>query len=240
MFTKNNSGTIRTLEAAINFVKKLHIFSKFYIKQYGIKMYEGKLTDSIPVMSGVKQGCILSPTIFLMVMDEVIRKAIGGKRRGINWGITEQLEDLDFVDDICLLSHTFPKMETKLKDLENEGKTVGLKINCGKTKSLRINTQICKKKKIELDMHEIEEVDKFTYLGSMMTSTGGTEDEVKARIQKANTAFIQLYPVWRAREISIETKLKTFNSNIKSILLFTCETCKSTKKDFKRLTDLHK
>jgi hypothetical protein len=38
------------------------------------------------------------------------------------------------VDDICLLSHTYTKMETKLKDLENEGKTVGLKINRGKTK----------------------------------------------------------------------------------------------------------
>jgi hypothetical protein len=33
-------------------------------------------------------------------------------------------------------------METKLKDLENEGKTVGLKMNRGKTKSLRINTRI--------------------------------------------------------------------------------------------------
>jgi hypothetical protein len=39
----------------------------------------------------------------------------------------------------------------------------------------------------------------------MMTSTGGTEDEVKARIQEANAAFIQL---WRAREISIQTRLK--------------------------------
>jgi hypothetical protein len=48
-----------------------------------------------------------------MVMDEVMRKAIGRKRTGINWGIREQLEDLDFVD-ICLLSHTFSKMETKL------------------------------------------------------------------------------------------------------------------------------
>jgi hypothetical protein len=70
-----------------------------------------------------------------MVMDEVMRKATGGKRRGINWGITEQLEDLNFADDICLLSHTFSKLETKLKDLENESKTVGLQINCGKTKS---------------------------------------------------------------------------------------------------------
>jgi hypothetical protein len=67
-------------------------------------------------------------------MDEVMRKAIGGERSGINWGITEQLEDLYFADDICLLSHTFSKMETKLKYLENEGKTVGLKINCGRNK----------------------------------------------------------------------------------------------------------
>jgi hypothetical protein len=71
-------------------------------------------------MSGVKQGFILTPTIFLMVMDKVIRKATGGKRSGINWGMTEQLEDLDFADDVCLLSHTFSKMETKVKDLENE------------------------------------------------------------------------------------------------------------------------
>jgi hypothetical protein len=52
----------------------------------------------------------------------------------------------------------------------------------------------------------------------MMTGTGGTEDEVKARIQKAN-AFIQLYPVWRAREISIETKLQVFKSSVKSVKL---------------------
>jgi hypothetical protein len=44
-------------------------------------------------------------------------------------------------------------METKLKDLENGGKTVGSKINCGKTKSLRINTWT--DKKFELDKQEI-------------------------------------------------------------------------------------
>jgi hypothetical protein len=107
-------------------------------------VHEGKLTDPIPVVSGVKQGCISSPTIFLMVMDEVMRKAIGGKIIGINLGIREELEDLDFADDICLLSHTLSKMEIELKYLENEGKAVGLKINCGKTKSLRIHTRIDK------------------------------------------------------------------------------------------------
>jgi hypothetical protein len=73
----------------------------------------------------------------------------------------------------------------------------------------------------------------------MMTSTGGTEDEVKARIQEANAAFIHLCPVWRAREISIQTKLNIFKSNVKSVLLFACETWKSTKKIL-RLTDIRK
>jgi hypothetical protein len=51
--------------------------------------------------------------------------------------------------------------------------------------------------------------------------------------------LIQLYTAWKAREISIETKLKIFKCNVQSVLLFACETCKSTKKDFKRFTDLH-
>jgi hypothetical protein len=42
-----------------------------------------------------------------------------------------------------------------------------------------------------LGKQEIEVADNFTHLGSMMTGTGGIEDEVKAWIQKANAAFIQ-------------------------------------------------
>jgi hypothetical protein len=104
---------------SLNRNKMWDIMRKYDITLYIIKIikqtyegytchivHEGKLTDPIPVVSGVKQGCISSPTIFLMVMDEVMRKAIGGKIIGINWGVREQLEDLDFADDICLLSHT--------------------------------------------------------------------------------------------------------------------------------------
>jgi hypothetical protein len=40
----------------------------------------------------------------------------------------------------------------------------------------------------------------------MMAGTGGTKDEVKAQIQKANAAFIQLCPVWRAREIAYPSR----------------------------------
>ncbi|XP_054279259.1 uncharacterized protein LOC128997645 [Macrosteles quadrilineatus] len=73
---------------------------------------------------------------------------------------------------------------------------------------------------------EIEEVDRFTYLGSVLTRAGGADEDVMSRITKANAAFVQLYPVWKARDISTRTKLKIFSSNVKSVLLYGCETWK--------------
>jgi hypothetical protein len=46
---------------------------------------------------------------------------------------------------------------------------------------------------------EIEQVDSFTYLASIVTSDGGSEAGVRMRIRKANGAFIQLYPIRKVR-----------------------------------------
>ena len=61
-----------------------------------------KITATIPVISGVRPGCILSPIIFHMIMDVLTRKATEG-RRDSNWDTSEQLENLDFADDVWLL-----------------------------------------------------------------------------------------------------------------------------------------
>jgi hypothetical protein len=43
----------------------------------------------------------------------------------------------------------------------------------------------------------VERVDRFMYLGSMVTKDGGTEEDVLNQISRANTAFIQLYSIWK-------------------------------------------
>ena len=48
-------------------------------------------------------------------MDEVMKKTAEGEWKGRDWDIPK-LEDLDFADDICLLSHTFVVMKKKLRD----------------------------------------------------------------------------------------------------------------------------
>jgi len=91
-------------------------------------------------------------------------------------------------------------MEEKLKRIKEEGELVGLYINKNKTKGIRVNT--FNTQKFRLEEKEIEEVGSFVYLGSVVSESGGTEEDVASRIKKANGVFVQLYCVWRNLNIS--------------------------------------
>jgi hypothetical protein len=71
-----------------------------------------------------------------------MRKTLGGRKRGIQWGMKDRLKDLDFADDIRLLSQRHVYMRDKLMRLQQEAKLAGLNINVFKTKEMRINAQI--------------------------------------------------------------------------------------------------
>jgi hypothetical protein len=45
-----------------------------------------------------------------MAMDDIMNKRYCGKKKEIYLGVSQQLEDLDFGNDIYILSHTFNKM----------------------------------------------------------------------------------------------------------------------------------
>lgn len=82
----------------------------------------------------MKQGCVFSPTEFLLVSDRVVRNVLKRSKRGIHWGLNVTLEDRKFADDICLLSARFRDMEIKMAKLQEEVKNGGRKIMPGKPK----------------------------------------------------------------------------------------------------------
>ena len=82
----------------------------------------------------MKQGCVFSPTEFLLVSDRVVRNILKGSKRGIQWGLNVTLEDHKFADDVCLLSARFRDMEIKMAKLQEEVKNDGRKIMPGKPK----------------------------------------------------------------------------------------------------------
>ena len=76
---------------------------------------------------------------------------------------------------------------------------------------------------------DIEDVEQFTNLGSVVSRDGGTDRDIKSRIWKATAAFKTLRPTWTSQVISIKTKLRIFNTNVKSVCLYACETWRITK-----------
>jgi len=116
---------------------------------------------------------------------------------------------------------------------EEETELVGLHINRNKTKGMRVNT--FNMQKFRLEETEIEEVGSFLYLGSVVSESRGTEEDVASESRKQMVLFVQLYPVWRNLSISKEVKLRIFNTNVKSVLLYACETWKTTNQITRRL-----
>ena len=64
----------------------------------------------------------------------------------------------------------------------------------------------------------------FTYLGSSINSQGSMYHEINCRIRKASTAFKQLNKIWTSKKFTLKTKLRFYNSNVMSTLLYGCET----------------
>ena len=93
---------------------------------------ENETTDWFQVKTGVKQGCVMSGFLFLLVIDWV-KRTTKDNNTGIRWRMMSNLEDLDFADDIALLSSSHSQMQKKTNKLSGLAKRVGLKINEKKT-----------------------------------------------------------------------------------------------------------
>ena len=74
-----------------------------------------------------------------------------------------QLNDLDFADDIALVSHNHQQMQRKTTHMANTAAKIGLNVSKDKTKVMRINNTV--DDGIVLDGDYLEEVESFTYLG---------------------------------------------------------------------------
>lgn len=213
--------------------KYIRLVKMFYENDRCSVITEGGVGAAFNVKSGVKQGCVMSGFLFILVIDWIMRRTLSQGDTGIQWKLTEKLEDLDYADDIVTVSSKLSHAQQKVDRLNMQGKSVGLNINKGKTKTIRINANRMEPVKVGAD--DIEEVDKFQYLGAYVDKTGGADHDIRCRTGKAWGAFNKFSKVWRSGKIRRRTKLRLFNSNVLSVLLYGCETWKMNKEDERRL-----
>ena len=153
-------------------------------------------------------------------------KTTGRRRTGIQWSLTSILEDLDYADDLGLLSSRHQDIQEKTENLATAAIKVGLKINEQKTQVLRKNART--DESIHVNGKTLEDVQEFNYLGSKITTDGDCMTEINSRISKAGQAFGMLRNIWKTNNLKLQTKIKIFKSNVLSVLLYGSECWKTT------------
>ena len=88
---------------------------------------------------------------------------------------------------------------------------------------------------IMIDGEELEAVDDFTYLGSNISAENSVQKDISARINKARNSYSSLRNIWKSNIYSLKTKLRLFNSNAISVLLYGCQSWRVSKDDMNKL-----
>ncbi|VDP33308.1 unnamed protein product [Schistosoma margrebowiei] len=128
------------------------------------------------------------------------------RKHGIKCTVCMHLDDLDFADELALLSHTHQKM-----------KSTTLKYNTKNTNATTLRGET------------LEDVETFAYLvNSIIDEQRGSDADVKGRIDKTRAAFIQLNNIWNSKLLSTNIEVTIFNINVKTVLLQGDESLRTT------------
>ena len=122
-------------------------------------------SDWFEVVTGVRQGCILSPLLFAIVIDWVMKKSLINFQGGLEWVDGNKQCDLDYADDIALIETSQMGMQLMTEEVEKISRRVGLRMNAGKCK-IMVSNNWEDSTVITAEGTNVEVVEDFCYLAA--------------------------------------------------------------------------
>ncbi|KAI5716778.1 hypothetical protein M8J76_012324 [Diaphorina citri] len=172
----------------------------------------------VDVKRGARQGDPGSPKYFSAVLEKVFRR-INWQDKGLKVN-RKRITHLRFADDIVVFSNTYQELQEMLEELAREGRKVGLEVNINKTKIMSVNVR--ERDVLRIGDKEIEEVDEFVYLGSLI-SKNDEWNEINRRITLAWGSFSKYKSILKNKNMKLKFKVKLLKSCVLPSLLYGCE-----------------
>ena len=182
---------------------------------------EGDFGDWFRTTVGVRQGCLLSPTLFNVFLERIMTDALEGHDATVSIG-GRTVSNLRFADDIDGLAGSEAELSQLIQRLNNSCSSFGMEISAEKTKIMTNTHANGLRNDIVINGSTLQHVNQFIYLGAIVTDNG-SRSEILSRMAKAQSSLSKLKTVWEDKNISISSKIRLLRSMVISIFLYACE-----------------
>lgn len=243
--------------------KFLNMVMQLHEDQRGQVRNNSDLSEPFQILNGVKQGCVLAPTLFTIFFSMMLQQATEdlGNEDGIyikyrtdgnlfnlrrlqaHTKTSEQpVRELLFADDAALVAHTETALQHATSCFAEAAQLFGLEVSLKKTEVLHqpAPLEVYRPPHVKIGEAELKAVQQFTYLGCAISSDAKIDKEVDSRLAKANSAFGRLYSrVWGNKHLRIATKMGVYRAVVLTTLLYGSESWVSYRHHIRLLERFH-
>ena len=176
-------------------------------------------TDWFQIGKGVCQGCILSPRLFNLFAEYIMKNAgLEEAQAGIKIA-GRNINHVRYVDDSTLRAESEEELQSFLMKVKKESEKVGLKLNIQKTEIMASSSI----SSWQIDGEKVETVSDFIFAGSKITTDGDCSHEIKRRLLLGRKVMTKLDSILKSRDITLSTKVCLVKALIFPVVMYGCE-----------------
>ena len=175
--------------------------------------------DWFQIGKGVCQGCILSPCLFNLYAEYLVRNAgLDEAQAGIKIA-RRNIKNLRYADDNTLMAESEEELKSLLMKVKEESEKVGLKLNIQKTKIMASGPITSR----QIDGKTVETVADFLFLSSKITADGDCSHEIKRHLLLGRKVMTNLDSILKIRDITLPTKVYLVKAMVFPVVVYGCE-----------------
>ena len=207
--------------------KLLSMLKVIYCNVLSCVRWNGKLSEFFSCPVGLKQGCLLSPIMFSLLVGDVADYIRLHGLHGfqiIPGG--QEIFSLLFADDIVLLSSTPHGLQRQINNLKKASSSLGLTVNLNKTKVIvfRKGGFLGRREKWSYGNEPLEVVNSYKYLGFLLTTQLSFNIACDEFASKAKGKVLDIIKtMWCIGSLNTYVFFQFFDSQVKPMLLYASE-----------------
>ena len=188
-------------------------------------------TDWFQIGKGVCQGCILSPCLFNLHAEYIMRNAgLDEAQAGIKIA-GRNINNLRYADDTTLMAESEEELKSFLMKVKEESEKVGLKLNIQKTKIMASGPITS----WQIDGETVKTVADFIFLGSQITADVDCSHEIKRHLLLGRKVMTNLDSILKSRDVTLSTKVRLVMAMVFPVVMYECESWTVKKADHQRI-----